>query len=129
MKNENTKNELPEGEEKEMFTAWLKSIGWNMSQFYQLDRKERVFLYESYKSRNQKQFYCKRICVDPEFSIIDWNDIYNNLEKMGIKGIEREKVLHPDKFPCINQCESCINTVLDTQKKNKIIRSKNLKNQ
>ena len=67
----------------------------------------------------QPKFYCKKSCGDPDFSIAEWNKAFEYCNKVGIKGIERDKILNPELFPCIEQCESCINTVLDTQSTNK----------
>lgn len=70
------------------------------------------------KKMDRKDFYCKRICVDPDFSIDEWNEASRQCDELGIEGIERDKILHPELFPCDKQCESCINTVLDTRIKN-----------
>ena len=64
-------------------------------------------------------FYCKKVCGDPDFSIDEWNEAFDYCEKAGIDGVERDRILSPDLFPCTEQCESCINTVLDTQIANK----------
>ena len=65
------------------------------------------------------KFYCMNLCCDPNFSFNDWNEAYDYCEKAEIEGLERDKILHPEKFPCNNQCEACINEVIDTQMKNK----------
>lgn len=67
----------------------------------------------------QPKFYCKKSCGDPDFSIDEWNQAFEYCEKAGIEGVERDKILSPELFPCTEQCESCINTVLDTQLANK----------
>ena len=65
------------------------------------------------------KFYCQKVCGDEEFSIEEWNKAFEYCEKAGITGTERDKILNPELFPCENQCDDCINIVLDTQKKNK----------
>lgn len=72
-------------------------------------------------------FYCKKVCGDPDFSIEEWNKAFRYCEDAGIEGEARDKILHPEKFPCEVQCESCMNTVLDTQIKNKKLREKRAK--
>jgi hypothetical protein len=69
-------------------------------------------------------FYCKKVCGDPEFSIKEWNKAFDYCNKMGIEGEARDRILNPEKFPCETQCDSCINTVIDTQVKNKNIKNK-----
>ncbi len=38
-------------------------------------------------------------------------------DRLNIEGIERDKILNPELFPCETQCQECINIVLDTQLK------------
>lgn len=64
-------------------------------------------------------FNCKNICGDSNFSINEWNIQYQYCNDAGIEGIERDKILNPELFPCENQYEDCINIVLDTKIKNK----------
>lgn len=58
-----------------------------------------------------------KVCGDPDFSIDEWNKAYKFCEDAGIEGIERDKILYPEMFPCAEQCESCTNVVLDTNLK------------
>ncbi len=67
----------------------------------------------------QPKFYCTKSCGDPEFSIDEWNKAYKYCDDAGIKGEERDRILSPELFPCTEQCERCINIVLDTQLANK----------
>lgn len=67
----------------------------------------------------ENNFYCVKKCGDPEFSIEEWNKAFQYCEDAGIEGIERDKILSPELFPCKTQCERCANIVLDTQIKNK----------
>lgn len=60
-------------------------------------------------------FYCQKVCGDKDFSIEEWNKAYKYCDDAGIKGIERDKILNPELFPCIEQCEACMNVVIDTQ--------------
>lgn len=69
------------------------------------------------------KFYCKKYCGDPDFSIEEWNKANEYCKNAGITGIERDKILNPELFPCETQCKSCINTVLDTQLKNNLIKN------
>lgn len=65
-------------------------------------------------------FYCKKVCVDPEFDIDEWNKAFDYCNKAGIEGIERDKILSPELFPCQSQCFDCLAEVgaqrLKTQK-------------
>ncbi len=67
----------------------------------------------------QPKFYCTKSCGDPEFDIDEWNKVNKYCDNAGITGIEADKILSPELFPCIEQCERCINIVLDTQLANK----------
>lgn len=67
-------------------------------------------------------FYCAKKCGDPDFSIEEWNKAYQYCEDAGIEGIDRDKILSPQLFPCESQCEACLDIVLDTQIKNKKLR-------
>lgn len=70
----------------------------------------------------KKNFYCKKVCGDSDFSIDEWNEAFRYCEDAGIEGIERDKILNSELFPCETQCMSCMNIVLDTQIKNKMLR-------
>lgn len=74
------------------------------------------------KTTNNPKFYCQKVCGAVDFSIDEWNEAFRYCEEAGIEGEERNRILHPDLFPCEKQCEDCINIVLDTQIKNKKIR-------
>ena len=65
------------------------------------------------------KFYCQKVCGDANFSIKEWNKALKYCNDAGITGVERDKILSPELFPCKNQCDACINIVLDTQMKNK----------
>lgn len=67
----------------------------------------------------QPKFYCTKSCCDPEFSIDEWNKAFKYCNDAGIEGVERDKILSPELFPCTEQCDRCINIVLDTQIANK----------
>ncbi len=68
---------------------------------------------------NNPPFYCKKVCGDPDFSIDEWNKALKFCNEAGIEGEEADRILHPELFPCETQCQSCINTVIDTQQKTK----------
>ena len=65
----------------------------------------------------ENNFYCKKICGDPDFSIDKWNKDFEYCNDAGIEGTERDKILNPELFPCEKQCESCLNIVLDRKSK------------
>ena len=67
----------------------------------------------------RKNFYCQRVCGEVDFSIDEWNRKNKLCNDLNIEGIERDRILNPDLFPCEIQCDECINIVLDTQEKNK----------
>ena len=53
-------------------------------------------------------FYCQKVCGDVDFSIDEWNKALKYCNDAGIEGVERDKILHPDKFPCAEQCFDCM---------------------
>jgi len=53
-------------------------------------------------------FYCQKVCGDQDFSIEEWNEANEMCNKLGIEGIERDKILNPELFPCKTQCFDCI---------------------
>lgn len=72
-------------------------------------------------------FYCKKKCGDPNFSIDKWNELYRERESMGLSESESNRLLFPDEFsePCKTQCGTCMDIVLDTQIKNRNKRKEN----
>jgi len=68
---------------------------------------------------NSSNFYCQKLFGEEDFSIEKWNETYQMCLSLGITGIQKSKLLHPESFPCKNQCEKCLNVVLDTKSKNK----------
>ena len=56
-------------------------------------------------------FYCQKVCGDEKFSIDEWNKALKYCEDMGIEGEERNKILNPELFPCIEQCFDCMAVV------------------
>ena len=73
------------------------------------------------------KFYCQKVCGDLDFSIDEWNKALQYCEDAGIEGIERDKILSPELFPCETQCDACMNIVLDTQIKNRKLREERAK--
>lgn len=73
------------------------------------------------------KFYCQNVCGDINFSIAEWNKAFKYCNDAGIEGIERDKILSPELFPCETQCEACMNIVLDTQIKNRKLREERAK--
>mgnify|MGYP001251724254 CR=1 FL=1 len=66
-----------------------------------------------------KNFYCRKHSGDPDFSIEDWNKALDYCEEHNINGIERDKILSPELFPCDTQCFDCIADVGERRKKTK----------
>lgn len=54
-----------------------------------------------------KNFYCQIVCGSDDFKIEDWNKAFDYCNKAGIEGIERDKILNPELFPCESQCFDC----------------------
>lgn len=52
-------------------------------------------------------FYCQKVCGSPAFSIDEWNKACEYCDNAGIEGIERDKILSPELFPCKKQCFDC----------------------
>lgn len=69
-------------------------------------------------------FYCQNLCGQIDFSIDEWNEAFDFCEKAGITGVERDKILHPEKFPCATQCLSCITIVGERRLKTKELLAK-----
>jgi len=68
---------------------------------------------------NKRIFYCQNLCGQEDFDIEEWNKALKYCNDANIKGIERDKILHPEKFPCERQCFSCIAIVGDRRLKTK----------
>ncbi len=51
--------------------------------------------------------YCDKI-AGGSFKIDEWNKLFEHCNKNNIQGKERDKILHPDKFPCEEQCFNCM---------------------
>lgn len=66
---------------------------------------------------NNTNFYCKKVCGDDSFSIDEWNKAFEYCNKAGIEGVERDKILSPELFPCEKQCFDCVTTVGETRLK------------
>jgi len=66
-------------------------------------------------------FYCKRLtCGD--FSIDYWNERFNHHFKSGTLETEQaDRELHPEKFPCEEQCFDCIATIGERRLKTKLL--------
>jgi hypothetical protein len=58
-----------------------------------------------------KNFYCKNICGDPDFSIEQWHEQMLNCLKAGIK--------MPSDVKCTEQCFDCMAIVGERQKQTK----------
>jgi len=55
----------------------------------------------------KNSFYCQKVCGDQEFSIDEWNKLFKFCNDAGIEGIERDRMLSPELFPCEIQCVDC----------------------
>ena len=67
--------------------------------------------------------YCQKVCGDEDFSIEEWNEALRYCNDAGIEGIERDKILHPEKFPCEEQCFACMAIVGERRLKTKQLKS------
>lgn len=63
-------------------------------------------------------FYCGKLTA-LDFSIDYWNEAWRYCEDNNIEGIERDKILHPENFPCETQCFRCMAEVGERQLKTK----------
>lgn len=61
-------------------------------------------------------FYCKKYCGDPDFSIDKWNEEFKRCNEVGIK-MEEDK-------PCQKQCFDCMAIVGETRLKTKALVAK-----
>lgn len=68
-------------------------------------------------------FYCQNICGEVGFSIHEWNNALDYCDNAGIVGIDRDKILHPEKLPCAEQCFSCMAIVGERRNKTKLIKT------
>jgi len=64
-------------------------------------------------------FYCQRVCGEVGFSIEEWNKAFRECIEMGYSEEQMDEILNPEYNPCKEQCQDCINIVLETQKKNR----------
>lgn len=64
-------------------------------------------------------FYCQKVCGDVEFSIDEWNKAFKYCNDAGIEGVERDKILNPELFPCTEQCFACMAAVGERRIKTK----------
>lgn len=64
-------------------------------------------------------FYCQKVCGDGNFSIEEWNKSLKYCDDAGIEGVERDKILHPELFPCTSQCFDCMAVVGERRLKTK----------
>lgn len=63
--------------------------------------------------------YCQKVCGEVGFSIDEWNEAFKYCNDAGIEGIERDKILSPEKFPCTKQCFACMAIVGERRLKTK----------
>lgn len=68
-------------------------------------------------------FYCKKACGDPDFSIAEWNRKYNLAVDMGLSEVEKDKLLDDRQFGlqilCEEQCFDCMAIVGERRNKTK----------
>lgn len=62
-------------------------------------------------------FHCRKWHGDPDFSIEEWNETAENLDKIDISEEERNKILFPHTNPCENQCFDCMADVGERRKR------------
>lgn len=70
-------------------------------------------------------FYCQKVCGSEDFSIEEWNEAFRYCNEAGIEGVERDKILNPELFPCKNQCFDCCAIVGETRQKTQKLINKN----
>lgn len=64
----------------------------------------------------KNNFYCQQKCGDVDFDINKWNKAHDEIQKMPISEVEKDKLIHGE--PCKHQCFSCIVIVGETRIKN-----------
>lgn len=52
-------------------------------------------------------FYCAKL-TGLGFSIKDWNEALKYCNDFNIQGVERDKILNPEKYPCKEQYFTCM---------------------
>jgi hypothetical protein len=72
-------------------------------------------------SDKSNNFYCQKVCAAECFSIDDWNDAFRYCNENNIEGEERNRILHPDMFPCKEQCFDCMAIVGERQRRTREI--------
>lgn len=77
---------------------------------------------------SRTNFYCAKKSGDSEFSIEEWNKSYQFCIEAGLSEKESNNILFAEiDQPCKEQCEACMNIVLDTQIKNRKLREERAK--
>lgn len=66
-------------------------------------------------------FYCQNVCGDVDFSIDEWNKVYDEVKNMSE---EIQRLVLDDPPPCKEQCFACMAIVGETRKKNKLLTPK-----
>lgn len=66
---------------------------------------------------SRKNFYCQNLYRHEDFEIEEFNQLAEKLQNSGMSTQDQNKILFPEG--CEEQCDSCINIVLDTKAKNK----------
>lgn len=62
-------------------------------------------------------FYCQKTCGEDGFSIEEWNETYNELEKANLTDKQRQDILFPPH--CNKQCFDCMANVGERRLKTK----------
>ncbi len=62
-------------------------------------------------------FYCQNLCGEVDFDINEWNKALKYCNDTGLSQEQRDAILNPPA--CKEQCDACINIVLDTRARNK----------
>ena len=64
-------------------------------------------------------FYCQHLVGDVNFSIDEWNKVYNEIKDLNLTEEQRDFILNGPTEPCKEQCFACIAIVGERRKKTK----------
>lgn len=72
----------------------------------------------------KNKFYCQNICGDVDFSIDEWNKVYNDIKDLDLPEKEENLILFGSGEQCNEQCFNCMAIVGSVRENNKNLTGK-----
>jgi hypothetical protein len=66
-------------------------------------------------------FYCQKLTGDENFSIEEWNQVYDSIKDAGLSEAEENRILFGDEEGCKEQCFACMAIVGQRRLKTKLL--------